>query len=120
MLENGARLKDLIAKLNPSPQASMESIQLFRRSVQVRQKKALDLALRNLETARAALQRKDLATAESALRALVAAEPGLAEAHSLLAQVLGSTGRRDEAMRPRRDSSPRPLARPTSTALPPK
>ena len=55
-------------------------------------------SLRELEKARAALQGGDLAGAETAIRALVAAEPGLTEASSLLANVLGRQGKIDEAL----------------------
>jgi protein involved in polysaccharide export with SLBB domain len=51
VLPTGATLKDLLARLNPSPQANLEGLQLFRRSVQARQRASLDVALRNLETA---------------------------------------------------------------------
>lgn len=66
VLANGAKLRDLIARLNPSPQASMDSIQLFRKSVQARQKKSLELALRNLETA--ALTARSSTSEEANLR----------------------------------------------------
>ncbi len=66
VLPNGARLADLIQRLTPSPQADMASLQLFRRSVQVRQKKSLDISLRNLETA--ALTARSATSEESALR----------------------------------------------------
>lgn len=66
VMPNGARLKDLIARLNPSPQADMAGLQLFRKSVQDRQKRSLDLSLRNLETA--ALTARSATAEEAALR----------------------------------------------------
>ncbi|OYT85610.1 MAG: polysialic acid transporter [Burkholderiales bacterium PBB6] len=66
VLPNGARLKDVIAKLNPSPTANMANLQLFRRSVQARQKQTLDIALRNLETA--ALTARSATNEEAQLR----------------------------------------------------
>lgn len=47
----GATLKDLMARLAPSPRANLGGVQLFRKSVQQRQKSSLEMALRNLETA---------------------------------------------------------------------
>jgi tetratricopeptide (TPR) repeat protein len=55
-------------------------------------------ALREMERARSALQRGDLPGAEAAARALIAAEPGLVEAKSLLAQILSRSGQTDAAM----------------------
>lgn len=54
-------------------------------------------ALRQMEAARGALQAGALPEAEAALRALIAAEPGLNEARSLLVSVLGRAGRHEEA-----------------------
>jgi len=66
VLPNGASLKDLVARLNPSPQANMAGLQLFRKSVQARQKLTLDVALRNLETS--ALTARSTTAEEAALR----------------------------------------------------
>jgi protein involved in polysaccharide export with SLBB domain len=66
VMANGAKLRDLISRLSPSPNASMESMQLFRKSVATRQKKSLELALRNLETA--ALTARSSTSEEAALR----------------------------------------------------
>lgn len=66
VLPNGAQLKDLIARLSPAPQADMEGLQLFRKSVQLRQRKTLDLALQNLATA--ALTARSSTSEEAALR----------------------------------------------------
>jgi len=46
----GARLKDVVARLNPAPQANLAALQLFRKSVAQRQKESLDITLRGLET----------------------------------------------------------------------
>jgi len=66
VMPNGARLKDLVARLNPSPEANLAGLQLFRKSVQERQKRSLDLSLRNLETA--ALTARSATSEEAALR----------------------------------------------------
>lgn len=62
----GATLKDLMARLNPSPRANLDGVQLFRKSVQQRQKASLEVALRNLETA--ALTARSSTTEEANLR----------------------------------------------------
>ena len=62
----GATLKDVIAKLNPAPQANMDALQLFRRSVATRQKENLDSTLRGLETA--ALTGRSATVEEASLR----------------------------------------------------
>ena len=66
VMPNGARLKDLVARLNPSPEADLTGLQLYRKSVQERQKRSLDLSLRNLETA--ALTARSATAEEAALR----------------------------------------------------
>jgi protein involved in polysaccharide export with SLBB domain len=47
----GARLKDVIARLKPAPQANIDALQLYRRSVAAKQKESLDQTLRGLEVA---------------------------------------------------------------------
>jgi len=66
VLPTGATLKDLLDRLNPSPQADLSSLQLFRRSVQQRQRQSLEVALHNLETA--ALTARSATTEEATLR----------------------------------------------------
>jgi protein involved in polysaccharide export with SLBB domain len=66
VMPNGATLKDLIARLSPSRQADMASIQLFRKSVQLRQRRSLDISLQNLQTA--ALTARSSTTEEAQLR----------------------------------------------------
>ncbi|HSI46723.1 MAG TPA: polysaccharide biosynthesis/export family protein [Ideonella sp.] len=66
VMPNGAKLKDVIARLSPSPQADLSSLQLFRKSVAVRQKRSLDISLHNLETA--ALTARSSTSEEAALR----------------------------------------------------
>jgi protein involved in polysaccharide export with SLBB domain len=66
VLPTGATLKDLLDRLNPSPQADLSSLQLFRRSVQQRQRQSLEVALHNLETA--ALTARSSTTEEATLR----------------------------------------------------
>ncbi|MCD0420999.1 SLBB domain-containing protein [Rubrivivax sp. JA1024] len=46
----GARLKDVVARLRPAPQANVAALQMFRRSVAARQKDLLETSLRSLET----------------------------------------------------------------------
>ncbi len=46
----GAQLKDAIARLKPAPQARIEALQLYRKSVAERQKELIDASLRSLET----------------------------------------------------------------------
>jgi hypothetical protein len=45
----GSRLKDVIARLKPAPQANLDALQLYRRSVAAKQKESLDQTLRSLE-----------------------------------------------------------------------
>lgn len=66
VLANGARLKDLMGRLSPSPTANLAGMQLFRRSVQARQKVTLELSLRKLEAA--ALTARSAVAEEAALR----------------------------------------------------
>ncbi|WP_337877775.1 polysaccharide biosynthesis/export family protein [Caldimonas sp.] len=66
VLPYGARLKDALARLKPAPQANVEGIQLFRRSVAARQKEMLDASLRSLETY--ALTARSATSEEAALR----------------------------------------------------
>jgi hypothetical protein len=66
VMPNGATMKDLIARLSPSRQADMSSIQLFRKSVQLRQRRSLDISLQNLQTA--ALTARSSTTEEAQLR----------------------------------------------------
>lgn len=47
----GARLKDVIARLKPAPQANLDALQLYRLSVAAKQKESLDQTLRGLEVA---------------------------------------------------------------------
>jgi protein involved in polysaccharide export with SLBB domain len=46
----GSRLKDAIDRLKPAPQARVDALQLFRKSVADRQKELIDTSLRSLET----------------------------------------------------------------------
>jgi len=66
VLAHGANLKDLLARLTPSSSADMSSLQLFRLSIQARQKQTLEIALRNLETS--ALTARSSTSEEAALR----------------------------------------------------
>lgn len=49
VLPYGARLKDATARMKPAPQSNPSAVQLFRKSVAVRQKEMLDNSLRTLQ-----------------------------------------------------------------------
>jgi protein involved in polysaccharide export with SLBB domain len=66
VMANGSKLKDLMAKLNPSPSANMAGLQMFRKSVQARQKVTLEISLRKLEAA--TLTARSATAEEAALR----------------------------------------------------
>lgn len=66
VLPYGARLRDAVARLKPAPQARVEALQLFRRSVATRQKELLEGSLRSLETY--ALTARSSTSEEAALR----------------------------------------------------
>lgn len=66
VLPYGARLEDAIARLTPAPQAQLSAVQLFRRSVQERQREAIQNSIRNLETY--ALTARSATSEEAALR----------------------------------------------------
>lgn len=66
VLPYGAQLKDAIARLKPAPQARMEALQLYRRSVAQRQKELIEASLRGLETY--ALTARSATSEEAALR----------------------------------------------------
>jgi len=66
VLPYGAKLKDAIGHLRPAPQARIEALQLYRKSVAVRQKELLDASLRSLETY--ALTARSATSEEAALR----------------------------------------------------
>lgn len=66
VLPYGARLEDALARLKPAPQARVEALQLFRKSVAVRQKELIDASLRSLETY--ALTARSSTSEEAALR----------------------------------------------------
>lgn len=51
VLPYGAKAKDVLAQITPAPTANVEAVQIFRRSMAVRQKEMLQISLRNLETA---------------------------------------------------------------------
>lgn len=66
VLPYGAQLKDALARLKPAPQARLEALQLFRRSVAQRQKELIEASLRSLETY--ALTARSATSEEAALR----------------------------------------------------
>lgn len=66
VMHYGARLRDAVARLRPAPQANVEALQLFRRSVAARQKEMLETSLRSLETY--ALTARSATSEEAALR----------------------------------------------------
>lgn len=66
VLPYGAKLKDVMDRLKPAPQANLEGLQLFRSSVAAKQKEQLDVTIRGLETA--ALSARSSTTEEASLR----------------------------------------------------
>ena len=66
VLPYGARLSDALALLKPAPQAQVEALQLYRRSIAVRQKEMLHQALDKLETQ--ALTARSATNEEATLR----------------------------------------------------
>lgn len=66
VLPYGARLQDALARLKPAPQAQVDAVQLFRKSVATRQKELLETSLRSLETY--ALTARSATSEEAALR----------------------------------------------------
>lgn len=72
VLPYGARLEDATKSLRPAPQARVEALQLYRKSVAVRQKELIDASLRGLETY--ALTARSATSEEAALRGREAAQ----------------------------------------------
>jgi len=66
VLPYGSRLRDAMARLRPAPQANVDAVQLYRRSVATRQKELLETSLRSLETY--ALTARSATSEEAALR----------------------------------------------------
>ena len=62
----GSRLKDVVARLKPAPQANPDALQLYRLSVAAKQKESLDTTLRGLEVA--ALTARSSTMEEATLR----------------------------------------------------
>ena len=62
----GSRLAEALGRIKPAPQARMEAVQLFRRSVALRQKELLENSLRSLETY--ALTSRSATSEEASLR----------------------------------------------------
>jgi protein involved in polysaccharide export with SLBB domain len=70
-LRHGSKLADALALIEPTPQAELSSLQLFRTSVAKRQREMLEVALRSLETH--ALTARSATREESVLRTQEAA-----------------------------------------------
>ena len=66
VLQYGASLSDALARLRPAPQANVDAVQLYRKSVAQRQKELLEASLRSLETY--ALTARSATSEEAALR----------------------------------------------------
>lgn len=66
VLPYGSKLKDVIAQLKPNSMSRVDAIQIYRKSVQVRQKEMLELALRKVEEA--ALSARSKTVEEANLR----------------------------------------------------
>jgi protein involved in polysaccharide export with SLBB domain len=68
----GAKLGDALARIRPAPQARLDALQLFRKSMAVRQKEMIETSLRGLETY--ALTARSATSEEAALRGREAAQ----------------------------------------------
>ena len=66
VLPYGSQLSDAVARIKPAPQARMEALQLFRKSMAVRQKELIETSLRGMETY--ALTARSATSEEAALR----------------------------------------------------
>ncbi len=66
VLPYGARLKDVLAQIRPNPMSRLDAIQLYRKSVQARQKEMLEVGLRKIEEA--ALSARSKTAEEATLR----------------------------------------------------
>jgi hypothetical protein len=66
VLPYGSRLSDAIDRIKPAPQAQMEALQLFRKSMAMRQKELIETSLRGMETY--ALTARSATSEEAALR----------------------------------------------------
>lgn len=66
VLPYGSRLRDVLARVVPAPQANLAAAQLFRQSVATRQKEMLDTSLRSLQTY--ALTARSATSEEASLR----------------------------------------------------
>ncbi|WP_341887614.1 polysaccharide biosynthesis/export family protein [Variovorax sp. YR752] len=66
VLPYGSQLKDAVTRIKPAPQARIEALQLFRKSVAERQKELIETSLRSLETY--ALTARSATSEEAALR----------------------------------------------------
>ena len=66
VLPYGSRIHDALQRLRPAPQSRVEALQLYRKSISVRQKELLDASLQNMETY--ALTARSATSEEAALR----------------------------------------------------
>jgi protein involved in polysaccharide export with SLBB domain len=66
VLPYGAQLSDAMARIKPAPQAQIEAVQLFRKSMATRQKELIETSLRGMETY--ALTARSATSEEAALR----------------------------------------------------
>lgn len=66
VLPYGARLRDVLDRIKPNAMSDLDGIQLYRKSVQARQKEMLELALRKIEEA--ALSARSKTSEEANLR----------------------------------------------------
>lgn len=66
VLPYGSRLRDALARVQPAPQANVQAVQLYRKSVAARQRELLDASLRSLETY--ALTARSATSEEASLR----------------------------------------------------
>jgi protein involved in polysaccharide export with SLBB domain len=66
VLPYGSRVSDALERIKPAPQARMEALQLFRKSMAMRQKELIETSLRGMETY--ALTARSATSEEAALR----------------------------------------------------
>jgi protein involved in polysaccharide export with SLBB domain len=65
VLPLGAKIKDVLAQLTPSPTANMNAVQLFRPSVAAKQKESIDATLNALQTAALTARNSTLSEAQT-------------------------------------------------------
>jgi hypothetical protein len=65
IMPNGAKIKDLVARLTPGPTANLDAVQLYRPSVAVKQQQSIDNTLNALQTAALTARNATLSEAQT-------------------------------------------------------